>query len=381
MKKIGPLLGRLLVGLVILVIIGLVFLKIEYGTGKPYPDLGSAHGNQEKKLEKLISLDYPPGNIAVAPNGHVYFNYHPLARPKRFSKATVFEWANGKITPFPSLEKQQAFQGTFGMTIDGQNRIWFIEPAALDFKHTRIWAFDLTTKQQVHFYEFPGAEAQYAQDLRVAADGKHVLLANPGLFRFTNSKLLVYSIDDHRVRTVLDGGAPLQPEDWLMQTNEGRPNRLFWGLLNFSGGLDGIEISQDQQWVYLAPMSGSQLYRVPLAAVLDDTLKPDDVASKIDDVGQKPMSDGITVDKKGHVIITDVEHGGLTSVDVTTKKASTLVHSKSILWADGVATGPDSLLYFTDSYIPGYIGQLAGAPDQSTLVSHRPYTIYRLHPY
>ena len=46
-----------------------------------------------------------------------------------FSPATVFKWSNGKVEPFPSLEAQKDFQGTFGMTIDKQNRIWFIEPA------------------------------------------------------------------------------------------------------------------------------------------------------------------------------------------------------------------------------------------------------------
>jgi hypothetical protein len=68
------------------------------------------------------------------------------------------------------MEAQKDFQGSFGITIDNQNRIWLIEPASFDFQHTRLRAFDLHTRQQVEFFEFPGKEAQFAQDLRVTAD-------------------------------------------------------------------------------------------------------------------------------------------------------------------------------------------------------------------
>lgn len=375
MKKFGRILGRLSLILLAVMVIGLIVVKIFYGTGKNYPDIGQQSGAPEP--EKFIKLDYPPGNIAVANNGNVYFNYHPLARPGRFSENTVFEWSNGRITPFPSQEMQKHFRGTFGMTIDKQNRIWFIEPAALDFDKTRIWAFDLATKQKVHYYEFPKGQAQYSQDLRITPDGKYALLANPGVFRFTNSNLQVYSLEDHSVRIVLDGGK-MNAENWLLTTNGGQPYRVLFGLLNFAGGLDGVEISEDGKWVYLAPMTGSRLYQLPLMSVLDTKLTQSELAKQLEDLGQKPMSDGIAIDKVGNVIITDVEHGGLMSLNPATKKITTITRSKDILWADGVVAGPDSALYFTDSYIPAYLGQFAAAPKQKILTDRKPYFIYKV---
>jgi hypothetical protein len=159
----------------------LVFLavvKVKYGMGKKYPNLGANLPTEPFVVEKLIQLDYPPGNLAVAANGDVYFNYHPNAKADRFSLATVFKWSNGKVEPFPSLEAQKDFQGTFGMTIDKQNRIWFIEPASLDSKHTRVSAFDLDTKKRVEFFEFPEGQAKFAEDIRVTADGKYVVMPN-----------------------------------------------------------------------------------------------------------------------------------------------------------------------------------------------------------
>ncbi|TIR59930.1 MAG: hypothetical protein E5X17_02525, partial [Mesorhizobium sp.] len=114
-KQTGKGIGRLLlrIGLVLTfgVIAALAFVKFEYGRGTLYSDIGSANPGGLGKLEKLVSLEYPPGNVAVAPNGHVYFNYHPIARAGRFSDATVFELADGKITPFPSMAAQKDFQG------------------------------------------------------------------------------------------------------------------------------------------------------------------------------------------------------------------------------------------------------------------------------
>ena len=361
-----------------LVAAALAWVKVEYGRGRPYPDIGATAATSHANLQKLITLDFPPGNIAVASNGHVFYNYHPLIHPERFSAATVFEWFDGKSQPFPSLEFQKNFQGTFGIAMDHQNRVWFTEPANFDHEHTRVWAFDATTGQQLHFFEFPKGVAQFGQDLRVTGDGNHVLFASPGIFRFTDATLVVYSVRDHSFRTALAGGFCLQPEDWRLQTVSHGPDRLLWGLLNFAIGLDGIEISDDQKWVYLGPMVNQHLCRVPLATVLDAKRTPREAGSQVEVVGRKPLSDGITVDRNGNVILTDVEHGGLMSMDPSTGTLTSVVRSKEIEWADGVWTGPDNSLYFTDSAIPHYMTQTAGPPDLATLVAHRPYHIYHV---
>jgi hypothetical protein len=353
------------------------FVKFKYGIGKEYPDLGANLKTESFVLEKLIQLDYPPGNLAVANNGDVYFNYHPLAKADRFSQVTVFKWSNGKVEPFPSLEEQKDFQGTFGMTIDKQNRIWYIEPASLDFKHTRISAFDLNTKKRVEFFEFPEGQASFAEDIRVTADGKHIVLPNPGLFRFTTSSVVVYSVSDHTFYTIKSDHPCISPEDWLMKTPYG-PNRLLWGLLNFSVGIDGIEISEDQKWLYIASMTNSRLCRAPMSVVLNPSTTTESFNQSLEDVGQKPMSDGIAIDNNRRVVITDVEHGGIMAFNPTTNQLSKLGGSKDIVWPDGIVVGTEGDVYFTDSSIPSYMDQLVRPPKESKLLEHRPYFIYRL---
>jgi len=352
-------------------------VKVRYGTGKKYPNLGANLPTESFSLEKLIQLDYPPGNLAVAANGDVYFNYHPNAKADRFSPATVFKWSNGKVEPFPSLEAQKDFQGTFGMTIDKQNRIWFIEPASLDFKHTRVSAFDLNTKKRVEFFEFPEGQAKFAEDIRVTADGKYVILPNPGLFSFTPSSLVVYSVLNHTFTSVQSDHPCMRPEDWTIQTPYG-PDRLLGGLLNFAVGIDGIEISGDQKWLYIASMTNSRLCRVPMSVVLNPATTTGAFNRSMEDVGQKPLSDGITIDHDGRVLMTDVEHGSIMAFNPTTHQLSRLGGSKDIVWPDGIVVGGEGDVYFTDSSIPSYLDQLVRPPKQSKLLEHRPYFIYRL---
>jgi len=93
------------------------------------------------------------------------------------------------------------------------------------------------------------------------------------------------------------------------------------------------------------------------------------------------MSDGIAIDKKGRVVLTDVEHGGVMAFDPATKRLSKLGRSNNIVWPDGIVVGADDSVYFTDSSIPSYIDPLVRPPKESTLQEHAPYSIYRLKPH
>jgi sugar lactone lactonase YvrE len=162
-----------------------------------------------------------------------------------------------------------------------------------------------------------------------------------------------------------------------MQTPYG-PNRLVWGLINFAVGIDGIEISEDQKWLYLAPMTNSHVCRIPMAVVLDASLSPETFDQRVEAIGPKPMSDGIAIDREGRVVMTDVEHGGIMAFNPETKELSKLVRSKEIVWPDGIVVANDGDVYFTDSSIPSYIDQLVTPPTEAKLRQHLPYFIYRL---
>jgi streptogramin lyase len=90
------------------------------------------------------------------------------------------------------------------------------------------------------------------------------------------------------------------------------------------------------------------------------------------------MSDGITIDHDGRVLMTDVEHGSIMAFNPNTHQLSKLGGSKDIVWPDGIVVGANGDVYFTDSSIPSYLDQFVRPPTQAKLAEHRPYFIYRL---
>jgi hypothetical protein len=374
-------LKRALVLVLALLVAILVWLYVVHGSGKPYPNVSTAPLLPESALQKLVLLDLPPGNVAVAKDGRIFFNTHPFVKAERIAPATVFELVGGKPQPYPDAEFQKKFQGVFGMTVDAQNRLWMIEPRGLDHARTRLLAFDLSSNKLVFEHWFEGGAMQFAQDLRVSPDGRTVYLADTGLFRFTKASLMVLDIASKSGRTVLQDFAGAQQQDWIIRGSNApgssKPHKLGFGLVTFAVGLDGIELSADGSQLYFGAMSNDTLYRVPTAALLNAQLSAQALHAQILAVGQKPLSDGITLDAQGRIVITDVENNGLARLSAD-GKLQTLVRSPNILWADGVVRASDGSLLFTDSAIPWYIDQLARLPSIEKLKAGAPYAIYRV---
>jgi sugar lactone lactonase YvrE len=364
-----------LAGALAFVVVLLVVVRIRYGGGARYPDLSTEPVIPAAALESLVQLDYPPGNVALSADGRIFFAYHPFAQAHRFTPATVFELVDGRPQPFPDQAFQVQYQGVFGMTVDRQNRLWLIEPASLDHERTRLLAIDLQSRASVFEHRFPAGEARFAQDLRVAPDGNTIYLADTGLFRFTPASLLVFDVATRKHRQVLAGHDSTRPQDWAIQTAQG-PHKLAFGLLTFTVGIDGIELSADGAWLYYGAMSHDRLFKVPTEALRDPALSPDDLARQIVAVGKKPLSDGITLERDGSVLITDIEHGGIARLDAA-GKLTTLMKSPRVIWADGVVLGADGAVVFTDSAIPAYIDPLARPPARERLAGAAPYHLYR----
>lgn len=377
LRGAGRVLGAL-AGLVVFVALLLVAVRVRFGGGERYPDLGTPPLVAAAAVTPLVALDYPPGNVAIAPSGRTFFNYHPFVKAERFSPATVFELVDGTPRPYPDAAFQQRYQGVFGMTVDRQGRLWFVEPASIDHERTRVLAFDLSSNALVFEHWFPVDQARFAQDLRVSPDGKTVYLADTGLFRFTPASLYVLDVATKAHRRVLGATPTTQPEDWLIHTRFGA-HKLGFGLIAFAVGLDGLELSADGAWLYYGAMSHQHLYKVPTAALLDPRLSEAELAKQIVLLGQKPLSDGITLDAQGRVLITDIEHGGLARLDPGSQPARlvTLTRSPAVIWADGVVVAPNGDIVFTDSAIPAYVDQLGRPPAQAKLVASRPYHLYR----
>ncbi|HEU4412352.1 MAG TPA: L-dopachrome tautomerase-related protein [Polyangiaceae bacterium] len=372
LRRLAPL-GLALAGLVAAL---LVFVKLRYGGGRPYPDVSTEPLVPAGRVEVLVEHPLPLGNVTVSRRGRVFYNTHPFTNSHRFTDAFVFELVEGKPRPYPDLAAQGDLKFIFGMTVDALDRLWLIAPATLDRARTRLIAYDLASGRRVVDHEFEPGVARFSQDLRVSPDGQTIYLADTGAFRFTAASILVVDVAGWGVRTRLAGHPSTQPQDWVIRTAHG-PHRVGYGLLTFSVGVDGIALSPDGAWLYYATMSHDTLYRVRTEHLRDPALGDEALAAKVERVGPKPLSDGIEIAADGSVLVTDVENGGVARLDPA-GGLRTLARRPEVVWADGVAVAPDGAVLFTDSAIPAYIDQLLRPPARERMAAGAPYRLYRV---
>ncbi|MCU0686894.1 MAG: hypothetical protein MUF34_32385, partial [Polyangiaceae bacterium] len=98
-RRLAPI-GLALAGLVAAL---LVFVKLRYGGGRPYPDVSTEPLVPAGQVETLVEHPLPLGNVATSRGGRIFYNTHPFTQSQRFTDAFVFELVGGKPRPYPDL--------------------------------------------------------------------------------------------------------------------------------------------------------------------------------------------------------------------------------------------------------------------------------------
>ncbi len=337
--------------------------------GPRYPNLNTPPLLQQSALEVVAELPEPPGNIAVTKEGRVFFTIHPESNPENVK---LYELKNGKTIPFPDELFQKKFKTVLGLALDGQNRLWVIDHGGNGFKKPKIFAFDLATGNVVHEYAFPrkaGQIGSYFNDLRVSPDGKTAYIADISFIR-KNPAIVVYDTETGKTRRLLEKDPSVSPLRWTVRHDNKELKVL--AFMKIRLGVDGIALDSRGEWLYYAPMNQDAVFRIKTSALLDSKLSPAELSKQVERYGKKPFCDGIEMDSKDNLYITDIEHGTLFMLNPQ-RKLKTLITSKKIRWPDGMSASGNGYLYFTDSALSEILFK-----NKKKILQAGPFYIYRV---
>ncbi len=367
----------LLLTLLVLIAALLTTIKVRYGFGEPgFPDRTGTPLLAESALEVVADLPTPPGNIAVSADGRVFVSLHPEARPQM----KIVELVKGAMKPFPNLAFQTGeaeprfFRDVLSLRIDRQNRLWTLDNGFHGTHPGRLLAFDLSSGEVVHEFVFPRAIAglgSHLNDFQVSADGKFIYIAEASILGKTPA-LIVYDVARQNARRLLQEHVSVMPEEKIPVVQGVVMKPL--GIFGIRPGVDSIGLSRAGEWLYFAAVNASHMYRIRSVDLRDETLSADALAAKVETFADKTMSDGITTDDTGNLVLSDPEHSAVVLLKPD-RTLQTLLKTDRLRWPDGFSFGPDGWLYVTCSSLHHVIGK-----PPSSVTANAPYQVFRFKP-
>ncbi len=307
----------------------------------------------ELEIVAEFPAEHPPGNIAITPEGRIFMSQHQFyGAPLR----VVEVLDDGRVTPFPnpawSSEPNQNGIGlntVLGLRSDQDGIVWMLDRSSGSGQPGKIVAWDTENDELYQVIYLPQPiipESPFLNDLAIDLDHNAIYITDTA--SGDDSALIVVDLITGFSRRVLQGDISTRPEDIPMIINE--------RIINLAGkpakiGANPITIDPDNEWVYYAPMSSTSLYRVATVDLLDQSLSPEELSSRVERYGDKPICDGITVDDAGNVYITSITENAIGVVDATGRYEILYQDDKLLSWTDGMAFSADDYVYATVSQL------------------------------
>lgn len=292
-----------------------------------------------------LSADTPPGNIAVGPDGRIFLSVHEFYGK---SLRIVELLPNGTTKPYPNANWAYAAQeleagglyGVLGLNVDKNGTLWLLDAAGPEHAGRLIgWN---TKKEQLHKIIYLAKPvitgSSFLNDLAVDSRNNAIYIADTG-----TGSIVVVDLETGVARRVLKESTSTKAEDIDMVIDDqpiylnDQPIRL---------GINPITIDNNFNYVYYGAMSGTSIYRIATKDLLDTTLTEQALDKKVQRYGDKPISDGITIDNSGNVYVTSITNDAI-GVTHPNGDYNPIIKRNDLSWPDGLAVGLDNYIYAT----------------------------------
>jgi sugar lactone lactonase YvrE len=319
-------------------------------------------------IELVAEFGHQVTGVSVSETGRIFVNF---PRWTEDSEVSVAELAGGQLEPYPDAEwnawrnakKDEVTPNEHWVCVqsvvaDGRGSLWVLDPAAPAQAHVvekgpKLVRIDLSNDrvaQTITFDEDAAPQGSYLNDVRFSPDGKYAYITDSGV----KGALLVVDIAAGKSVRVLDGHPSTQMKKGLNVSADGKVLRRPDGRgVEFSA--DGIELSQDGNYLYWQAIKGDALYRIPTSALTGAGLRGEDVSGQVEQYGTNGVNDGLLIARGTDLMyLSSVQDNAIKVRDLSqgpSAEARLVVQDARLRWPDTFSQGPDGSIYVTTSHI------------------------------
>lgn len=319
--------------------------------------------------------------VTVSKSGRLFVNYPRWSDTYR--NAVVEIMKDGSTKPFPDQDWNiwdlkaatagKHFVCVQSIVVDDSDTLWVVDPAAPLLASVvpggaKLVAIDLKTNRVTRVISF-GSDVvkpdSYLNDVRFDAARHMAYMTDSG-----PGGIVIVDLSTGKAHRALDDLPATKFETDVGIVIDGKPV-LGPDKKPPAFNSDGIALSPDGNYLYFQAVTAKTLYRVKTSALREN---PTAAASSIEKVAETFPVDGLWMDKKGRLYLSDLTHDAVSRL-LPDGKIETLVTDKRLQWPDTFSEGPDGAIYITASHIndsPKFNNGLS--------VRKLPYTVFKLNP-
>lgn len=315
-------------------------------------------GAPAAELQEIARSPNQWTGVAVSREGRIFVNFPRWSEnvPVSVAEITIY----GELVPFPNQKWNQWEPGQSpaehwvcvqSVYIDDENDLWVLDPANPRFEGVvdggpKLVRFDIRTGvavAEIRFDDDAVPANAYLNDVRVDPQNRTAYITDSG-----DGALLVVDLETGGVRRLLDAHPATHAED-IELTIGGKSWRRPDGTVP-QVHADGLALTPDREYLYFQALSGRTLYRIPTAALRDETLTDAALAGQVELVDRTGAADGIMFDAEGYLYLSHIEDDAVRRY-TPAGVLEMVVQDPRLRWPDSFARGPDGRMVVTTSQI------------------------------